>query len=92
MECRNQFAQEKAALEQKSAQEKAAVEAKCSQITDKVSALDLKLTEAYLSCTIGAVVIEKMMDFGEMLTLANDELEKARKEKQSWSIRVLDAD
>jgi diguanylate cyclase (GGDEF)-like protein len=66
------------------------VEVKCCQITDKVSALDLKLTEAYLTCTIGAVVFEKAMTFDDMLVLANDELEKARNEKSSWSVRVIE--
>ena len=66
------------------------VEVKCSQITDKISALDLKLTEAYLTCTIGAVVFEKAMTFDDMLVLANDELEKARNEKSSWSVRVIE--
>ena len=66
------------------------VESKCHQITDKVSTLDLKLTEAYLSCTIGAVVFENKMDFDTMLSLANEELEKARAEKASWSVRVFE--
>ena len=65
------------------------VESKCHQITDKVSNLDLKLTEAYLTCTIGAVVVKKETDFESMLTLASTELEKARQENASWSVKVL---
>lgn len=66
------------------------VESKCDQITDKISSLDLKLTEAYLTCTIGAVVTEEGMDFEGMLSLAAQELEKARKDGVSWSVRVLE--
>ncbi len=66
------------------------VDEKCHQITEKVSALDLKLTESScLSCTIGAVVTDKNESFDSMLTQANDELEKARSEGASWSVKVI---
>lgn len=63
------------------------VEAKCSQITDKVSALDLKLTESYLTCSIGAVVVKEKLDFESMLSLACGELEKSRRDGSSWSVK-----
>ena len=66
------------------------VESKCHQITDKVSTLDLKLTEAYLSCTIGAVILSKPSTFDIMLAEAEAELEKSMKDGASWSIRILD--
>ena len=66
------------------------VESKCAQITEKVSNLDLKLTVAYLSCTIGAVVLENNMRFDEMLDLSHAELEKAKKDGASWSVKLLE--
>ena len=66
------------------------VEEKCHQITDRVSTLDLKLTESELKCTIGAIVFEQTLSFDSMLVQANDELEKARSEGASWSVKVLD--
>ncbi len=65
------------------------VEAKCHQITEKVSNLDMKLTEAYLSCTIGAVVADKPDSCEQLLAEAEKELEKAKSEKASWSVRSI---
>ena len=65
------------------------VEAKCHQIIEKVANLDLKLTESYLACTIGGVVAEGGNTFDALLEIADAELEKARKEGASWSLRSL---
>ena len=66
------------------------VEAKCIQVTEKIANLDLKLTAAYLSCTIGAVVLANNMRFAEMLDLSHSELEKAKKDGTSWSVKLLE--
>ena len=66
------------------------VEAKCIQVTEKIANLDLKLTAAYLSCTIGAVVLANNMRFAEMLDLSHSELEKAKKDGASWSVKLLE--
>ena len=77
VECRNQFAQEKAALEQKSAQEKAAVEAKCSQ------------EKAALSATIGELQKkvnghdQEIERYTNQLKTANDEIGKLREDNQA---------
>ena len=67
------------------------VETKCQQIIDKVANLDLKLTESYLSCTIGGAIAEGVNNFDALLEIAEEELEKARKEGASWSLRSLES-
>ena len=62
------------------------VESKCHQITDKVSTLDLKLTEAYLSCTIGAVIYKEPARFDDMLKKAEQVLEQTKKDGASWAV------
>ena len=66
------------------------VESKCRQITDKVSNLDLKLTEAYLTCSIGAIVVKNPLSFERMQSLAAAEQEKAKAEGASWSVTAVE--
>ena len=45
-----------------------------------------ELTEAYLSCTIGAVIYKEPARFDDMLKKAEQVLEQTKKDGASWAV------